>query len=509
MLLQHAPALLIILPLIAAPCCVIARNGLCAFGIALTANVLVLAMALYLFLDIVLGFGFNGTGVTHYALGGWEPPTGIEYYIDGINTSIMLLVSFISLLALVFSQASIQQEMDRSRHYLFYTGWLLCLTGLLGICITGDMFNVFVFLEISSLSMYMLIALGKEKKHAYLAAFRYLIMGSIGASFILLGIGFLYAATGTLNMLDLSQKIPAVAESKTVTVAFVFIVLGLFIKMAMFPVFSWLPGAYQYAPSSVATFLSGTATKVSLYVFVRFFFHVFDGNSGHATQLLQAILLPVSVIGFLLMSVLAMLQTDIRRLLAYSSVAQLGYITAAVSMATQAGLTAAIIHIINHGIIKAALFMSLGCIVYRLGTANIQSMGGLFKTMPWTASAFSIAGLALVGVPLTSGFISKWYLIHAALDSAWWMIAGMILVSSFIALLYIGKILEAFYFREPMTLQKNKDEQHKTNNPNPLPLTMVLPLFILIVIIIFLGVQSSFIVDTAQFAAEQLMDGMK
>ncbi|MFT7222486.1 MAG: multicomponent Na+:H+ antiporter subunit D [Cellvibrionaceae bacterium] len=498
--ISHIPALLIVLPLVAAPLCVIARNSLLAFLLAVSANAIVFLMAIYLFFRTVLMSGLYNIGASHYELGGWSAPTGIEFYVDILNAALVLLLTLISLLALCFSKKSIQKEIPEYRHYLFYAGWLLCLTGLLGISLTGDVFNVFVFLEISSLSMYMLIAMGKDKKHAVLAAFRYLILGSIGASFILLGIGFLYAATGTLNMFDLSQRLPDIENSRTLLVAFSFIAVGLFVKTAIFPVYSWLPDAYQYAPSSVTAFLSGTATKVSLYVFLRFFFHIFGTDYSFGVLFLGKLLLPLSVVGFSVMSVIAIFQTDIRRMLAYSSIAQISYIMMAISMGTEAGLVAGIVHMINHAFIKTALFLAVGCIFYRLGSARVTDMSSLIRLMPWTTSAFIIAALSLIGIPLTAGFISKWYLVLAAIDSGWWLIVLMILFSSLMAIIYLGRIIE---------LMCSGNQQDNVTDIREAPLSMLIPLWILILISLTVGINGSFVVDIAQLAADQLLGGME
>lgn len=492
MLSTHFPALVIVIPLMAAPLCIIARHATWAWVLALLANIAVLVFSASILLQVSDG------SIIRYALGGWAAPTGIEYYIDTLNAALMVLIALISLLTLVYSLPTVKKEIAAPRHYLFYAGWLLCITGLLGIVITGDAFNVFVFLEISSLSMYMLIALGQERKRALMAAFRYLVMGSIGASFILIGIGFLYAATGTLNMIDLSERIPEVSDSRTVLVAFSFIIFGLLIKAAVFPVYSWLPNAYQYSPTAVAAFLSGTATKVSVYILLRFFFSIFGVEYSFDKLFLTDVLLPLAIIGFLLMSLVAVFQTDIRRVLAYSSIAQLGYMIAAISMATHEGLTAAVIHIINHGLIKAALFMAAGCMLYRLGSAHISSVGGLVRSMPWTASAFIVAGLSLIGVPLTAGFVSKWHLVSAAMDAGWWPVAGMVLISSLLAIVYIGKIIEAFCFKPVMATEEPVKEA---------PLMMLIPLWTLVVLSIYTGIDANIIVDIASASATHLLDG--
>ena len=427
---DQLPALQIVVPLLGAPLCVLLRNARAAWGVTLFCNIVCTLVA------IALVAPTRDGQVIRYALGGWAAPTGIEYYIDIVNATVLLIVSFISSVVCLYAWNGAEKEVPLDRHYLFYTGWLLCITGLLGIVITGDAFNAFVFLEISSLATYMLISLGSER-NALTASFRYLIMGSIGASFILIGIGFLYAATGTLNMVDLSARIPLAESSRTVLIAFTFLSLGLMIKAAIFPLHAWLANAYHYAPVTVTALLSGTATKVSLYLLLRFFFNIFGTEYSFGQMLLNYILLPGAIVGFIVMSAVAIFQTDLRRMLAYSSVAQIGYIVAGICLVTPLGISAGIVHIINHAMIKAALFMATGCIIYRLGHAHIQSLGGLAKSMPVTTAAFIVAGLSLIGVPLTAGFISKFNLIAAMLERGWWIAAALILASSLMATIYI------------------------------------------------------------------------
>ena len=497
-LVHHFPALLIVLPLMAAPLCVVVRSKYVSWFTTIIISLLCLIIAASL-LNLV-----SQGDIIRYELGSWSAPSGIEYYVDISNALILLLVSGISTVVAIYSFPTVQQEISEEKHYLFYAGWLLCLTGLLGITITGDAFNVFVFLEISSLSTYMLIALGKERPHSFIAAFRYLIMGSVGASFILIGIGFLYAATGSLNMQDIANRIPDVSDSKTIIVAFSFIVIGLLIKIAVFPVHAWLPNAYQYSPSAVSAFLAGTATKVSLYVLIRFMFHVFGTEYSFGQMLLGTVLLPAAVIGFLLMSLVAIFQTDLRRMLAYSSVAQIGYILAGISMASINGISAAMIHIINHGLIKSALFMASGCFLYRLGSVHIQSVGRLISSMPLSTSAFALAGISLVGIPLTAGFISKWNLINAAISFNWWWLAGMILISSIMAIIYIGRFIQVLCFSD-----RTNSLDISGNNLREVPAIMWATTWFLLLCSLSIGLNSAFLVDLTQHAAEQMLGGMK
>lgn len=510
MLIQHLPALQIIIPLLFAPICVMLRSAKAAWYITIIASALCVVNGVLLLQQVQDG------SVIHYALGGWQAPTGIEYYIDISNALLVILVSTVSLFAAIYAFQSIKQEIASEKHYLFFTGWLLCLTGMLGILITGDAFNVFVFLEISSLSTYMLIALGKNRPHCFVAAFRYLIMGSIGASFILLGIGFLYAATGTLNMQDLALRIPAVAESRTVIVGFSFITIGILIKAAVFPLHAWLPNAYQHAPSAVTAFLSGTATKVSLYVLIRFFLHVFGKDYSFGQMLLGYVLLPAAIIGFVVMSIVAVFQNDIRRLLAFSSIAQIAYILVGICLLSVTGLSASLMHIINHGLIKSALFMATGSLIYAIGSSQLSSLPRLIGVMPLTIGAFIMAGISLIGVPLTAGFVSKWQLILAILEKGWWPIAALILFSSVMAIIYIGKIIVITCFsaktpdsKEPSQGSSIGGEAVGKSSVQEVPISMSFATWALIGLSLYLGINAEQFASLTQTAANQLLGGMQ
>jgi len=492
--MDQLPALQVMLPLVMAPLIVIIRHPMWSWALATITSVCACWISWLLLQQVA-----DGT-VIRYAIGGWEPPTGIEFYIDRANAGVALLVSGLSSLVLLYAYHSIKRTVDTSRHYLFYAGWLLCLTGLIGMVITGDAFNVFVFLEISSLSTYMLIAFGSDRQ-ALVASFRYLVMGSVGASFILIGIGFLYAATGTLNMVDLAERIPNTESPRAVLVAFSFLTVGLMIKAAVFPLHGWLLNAYHYAPIAVTAFLAGTATKVSLYILVRMFFSIFGDEYSFGTLLLNWVLLPSAVAAFLTMSLVAIYQTDLRRMLAYSSVAQIGYILAGISLATQQGLTAAVVHMFNHGMVKATLFMAVGCIIYRTGHAHIPSIERMMSRMPFTTTAFIVSGLGLIGVPLTVGFVSKFTLIGALMDEGWWPAAAMILVSSVMATAYIGRVIYLMLFREARSVNPTGTGYREA------PVLMLVPMYVLLALGLYFGLFGSQTLNVASGAAQALIGG--
>lgn len=488
-MLNHFPILQVVLPLLAAPSCLILNRGRLAWAFSLVVSALTLLISLTLLQQVLRD------GVISYALGGWDAPWGIEYRIDLLSAYVLVIISGISTVVLLAAQTSIESEIPPSQQTFFYVTYLLCLAGLLGIVATGDVFNVFVFLEISSLSTYALIAMGRNRRAVW-SAYQYLIMGTIGATFILIGIGFLYMMTGTLNMQDLAQRLPALESSHTVLTAFAFIVVGICLKLALFPLHLWLPNAYSYSPSIVTVFLSATATKVAVYMLLRFILTVFGEEFSFARQPLTEILVPLAIIGLLTASTSAIFQDDIKRMLSYSSVAQIGYIVLGIAMGTALGITAGLLHVFNHALMKAALFMALAAVAYRMGGTTISHMRGLAHTMPLTFWAFVIGGLSLIGIPPTVGFVSKWYLVMAAIELGWWPIVIFILLGSLLALIYIGRVVEAGWFGEP-----------EQNDKKEAPITILIPLWLLVIANLYFGLDTRLTENVASLAAAQLLGG--
>ncbi len=489
MLLANLPALQVIIPLVSAPACLLLRKPRHAWFCALLVSWLVLAMAVLLLKQVSIG------GSLSYPIGAWATPWGIEYRVDMASAMMILMIASIGAVVMPFALRSVPPELHNRHTGVFYTCYLLCLTGLLGIVVTGDTFNLFVFLEISSLSSYVLISLG-SKRRALTAAFQYLVMGTIGATFILIGIGLLYMMTGTLNMADLARRLPEVTDTRTMRVAFAFVTVGVSIKLALFPLHIWLPNAYTFAPSVVSAFLAATATKVGAYVLLRLFFTVFgiefSFDDMHVGEIIRWLAFAAILIG----SLVAIFQDNIKRMLAYSSVAQIGYVVLGISLSTAAGVSAGMIYMFNHAFIKGALFLAMGSIFLRLGSVEIHDMHGLARQMPWTMAAFVAGGLSLVGIPLTAGFISKWYLVSAVLASGHWPLALLVLISSLLALIYVWRVIEAAYFQEPGA------DMHKVREA---PLTMLLPVWLLIGVNLYVGIDAGVISGIVQQGAATLI----
>jgi multicomponent Na+:H+ antiporter subunit D len=485
------PALQVVLPLMMAPIALIVRNPRGVWMLTLVVTWVTLAISLSLLMQVIDG------GTITYRIGGWAAPWGIEYVLDKVGAFVLVIVSAIAAIVMSYARRSVEEEIPEQRIYLFYTMFLLCLTGLLGITITGDVFNLFVFLEISSLSSYVLISLGRDRR-ALSAAYRYLIMGTIGATFYIIGVGLMYMMTGTLNMADLATLMPAVIDTTVIQAALAFLTVGICLKLALFPLHLWLPNAYTYAPSVVTAFLAGTATKVAVYMLIRIIFTVFGGVYVFQALGVQNILMALALVAMFAASTMAIYQDNVKRLFAYSSIAQIGYIILGLSFASEIGLAAGIIHLFNHAIMKCAIFLGLGCIVLRTGRVTIQDMYGLGQQMPWTMAAIVIGGLSLIGIPMTVGFVSKWYLVRAALEAGMWPVAVLIVLSSLLAIIYVWRVVEAAYL---------KPAPENAAPVSEAPLSMLLPLWVLALASIYFGIDATATMSIALDAADVLLNG--
>jgi multicomponent Na+:H+ antiporter subunit D len=491
----HLPALQVVIPLIGALLAGLIRRGSTAFVLALVVSWTMPMVAVALLWQVL------HAGPISYHLGGWQPPWGIEYRVDLLNAFILVIVSVVAATLMPFARRSLAFEVgDRSEAWT-YCMYLLCLTGLLGIAVTGDAFNAFVFLEISSLSSYVLIALGPDRR-ALLSSFQYLIMGTIGATFYVIGVGLLYLATGTLNMVDMATRLAGAWTefSRPIVAGLAFITVGIGLKLALFPLHVWLPNAYAYAPSWVTAFLSATATKVAIYLLVRFYFSIVGGAIDIRALPIDEVIVVLSLAAMIIASLIAVFERNLKRLLAYSSVAQIGYITLGIGLANQAALTGALVHVVNHALMKAALFLAAGAIFYRVHVTQLAELSGIGRRMPVTLAAFTIAGLGLVGTPGTSGFISKWYLMVGAVDAGQWISAAAIVVGSLIALVYVGKVLEIAWLRAP------SPQTAEVRDP---PIAMLVPLVVLALATVYFGFDTEWTAGIAATVSASLLGGMR
>ncbi len=494
MLSEHAPALITAAPLFLSALVGAQQSGRFAWLVSLV------CVAGCLLLAVDMAYQVQSQTVLSYALGGWAPPIGIEFRVDALNAAILVLLAAVGLVALVFAAPSVVDEIPADKRALFYSAFLICFAGLSGVAITGDAFNMFVFFEISSIATYALIAMGHvNDRRALTASFNYLVMGTIGATFFVIGVGFLYMATGTLNMADIAQRVAETPGDRVVQVAFAFIVVGVGLKAALFPLHLWLPNGYAYAPNFVTVFLASTATKVAFYVLIRFMFDVFDPNATFTNFAFAGVIAPLAIAGMLIASAQAAFQSDARRLFAYSSVAQVGYMMLGLGVGTALGVSAGVLHLLNHAIMKGAIFVALGAFALSYGVRRIEDFKGLGQVMPFTASAFTIGTLSLIGVPFTAGFVSKFYLIQATLDRGWWWAVAAIVISSVLAVAYCYRILAVMWVQPA--------PEGALAARKRLPVLVIAPLWVLALANIYFGVNADALVNAAEAAARAAING--
>jgi len=442
------------------------------------------AIAISLACSLVLLSTVLTQGTIHYHLGGWLPPWGIEYVIDPLNGFMGVVVCIISFIVTLASKESVEKELA-GKKVRFYTIYLLLFTGLIGIVVTGDVFNVYVFLEIASLTAYALIALGEEG--APLASFNYIIMGTIGACFYLLGVGYLYIVTGSLNMADLAKLLPPLYDSKVVLIAMAFFLIGLSIKMGLFPLHVWLPDAYTYAPSAVSVFIAPLMTKVGAYLLIRVVLTIFQPSYSFQALPLGVILSWLAATAIIVGSIMALAQKDLKRMLAYSSVSQIGYIVLGLGLANKMSLLGAYLHILNHAFMKGCLFAVAMALMYRTGSRNIFNLGRIHRKMPFTMGAMVIGALSMIGVPPTAGFFSKWYLILGSIDARNWFFVAVILISSLLNALYFFRVIENAYFEEAHGHSHGEAVTGVAREREEVPLSMLIPIILLAAGILLLG----------------------
>jgi len=423
----------------------------------------------------------------HYWFGNWAPPLGIEFVVDPINGAIVVMITFIALLTAIYSTPFV-----KNTNWLYMGGYytlmaLLCV-GLSGMTLTGDVFNLYVYLEIASLAGYGLIALGGNK--GTLAAFRYLLIGTIAASLYLLGVAFMYALTGSLNMADLSVLLQGSMDNPLMLMTVALLIAALGIKAALFPFHGWQPDAYTFSHPGAAPLISGAMAKVPMYAMLRFFFYIF----GAQHLFVQHGLLIVGAFGaiaIILGSVMAIAQDDFRRMLAYSSVAQIGYIAVGLAVGNFYGLIGAVLHIINHAIMKSSLFMVIGGIRHRFGEFRISMLGQLHKKMPLTITVLVITALGMIGIPPTNGFFGKWYIMLGAVQAEQYIYVAVLVISTLLNAIYFFRVMENVFVNPPADLKEVNAPKGKLE----LPLQMLIPIVIMGIAVLALGFGNAMIAD--------------
>ncbi|MCB2187728.1 MAG: monovalent cation/H+ antiporter subunit D family protein [Deltaproteobacteria bacterium] len=432
------------------------------------------------------------SGPLEYRLGGWAPPWGIVYEVDGLNALVLVAVTSVAFLGLISGKKAIEHDYG-DRLGAFYGLFLLSLTGLVGISVTGDAFNLYVLLEVASLTGYALIGLGPGR--APLASLNYVYLGTIGASFYLLGIGYLYTITGSLNMADIARLLPPLYGSRTLLAAFSIAMVGLWLKMALFPLHAWLPRAYSLAPSPAAVLLAPLVTKVMIYVMIRLMFNVFTpayvwGEAG-VSQLVVWLAVAAIVAG----AFMALAERDFKRMLTYIIVAEVGYMVGGAWIGNRLALTGAILHIINDAAMTLCVFLAAANLSFKLGGTGFPSLEGLFKKMPWTMGALVVGAMSIIGVPPTCGFFSKWYLLRGAMAGGQYLFAAALIFSSLVCVVLFFRIFEIAYYEPLGHGHGEAGAAHGEGQPHDAgavavaeaPALMVLPLWVAAASLVALG----------------------
>ncbi len=441
--MDNYPVLIVVAPLLAA-----LLAGLAAWiEERLSYPIALAGLGLSTFFSVNVLMQVIAHGTIQYKLAGWDPPMGIEYRIDLLNAMVLLIVSGIAFLNLIASYRSVIQE-THDRIGSFYSLYCLFVTGLLGVTATGDLFNLYVLIEITSLTSYAMVAIG-DRDRGPLASLNYVFIGVIGASFYLLGVGYLYMQTGSLNMADVALILQSHQGSSTVLTAFILCMVGLWIKMAFFPLHVWLPNAYSYSPVAFSRAVAPLMTKVMIYVMIRLMITVFGYDYIFTTLHLSDVVVVLASIAILFGGVMALAQKNLKKMLAYIIVCEIGYMVGGAWMGNQLGMTGAILHILNDALMTFAIFLAVGNIVYKLKDVDLSNLTGLFGKMPWTMAGFVIAAFSIVGVPPTCGFFSKWYLIMGAFEKGAYHFAAALIISSLICAVLFFRVFEICFFSPP------------------------------------------------------------
>jgi multicomponent Na+:H+ antiporter subunit D len=476
-LISHFPILIVVVPLLASYLMPILWRWKKDFAKPIAVS----SVALSFIMSLAAAFEVIGSGPIRYHVGGWEPPWGIEIIMDHLSAYMAIVITGVGLLILIYSTEYAEKMIEKKNIGMFFALVLLLITGLSGMVVTGDLFNLFVFLEVASLASYALVPIAGRKgtKGRFEASFRYLYMGAIASTFVLLGIGLGYIVTGTLNMADFALKL-SVANTiypKLVVASLGFLIVGFSLKSALFPLHIWLPDAYAHAPAPVSALSSALTIKVMAYVIYRLFYSVFEIDILSKTNILPLLQL-LAGLAIIIGSLYAIAQTDVIRILAYSSISQIGYVILGATLLSNNGLAGGLLHIIHHSFMKGTMILAVGAVMYKTGKRNLRDFQGMGKRMPYTMGAFSIAALSMVGIPPLTGFVSKWFLLLGTVETKSYAFTFAILASSLLNAVYYLRLINYIHF---------KGDHPENTKIDEAPLTMLIPILILGLGAIFLG----------------------
>ena len=428
-----------------------------------------------------------------YIFGSYTRGIGIEFIVDEFSALMTLIVLILAILIVIYSFKDLDHEIHPTRIKGYYTLVFLMLFSLVGMIFTNDIFNLYVFVELLSLTSVAIIAI-KNTKDSIFASMKYLIMGTIGSVTVLMGSALIYMVTGHLNMTLINGEIGMVWEQYPINIllAMGFILTGFGIKAAMFPLHNWLPDAHSSAPTPSSALLSGLVVKGYVFSMAKLMYRVVGKDISTEIGITRFIII-FAVMGMIMGSVFALSQRDIKRRLAYSSVAQIGYIFMGLALATELGISSALFHVISHAFMKTALFLSAGSIIFLTGIRDVRELDGIAYEMPITMGVFAVGAMGMIGIPGTSGFMSKWYLGLAVLDAGYPELLIVILLSSFLNALYYMPIIISAYIAE------HPDRSYAPEGTcSPLPMRFSMAL--VAVGILLIGLFPNIVMDVIQLA---------
>lgn len=425
----------------------------------------------------------------------WKAPFGIVFVADTFSALLVLLTSVVALAVSIFSAVGV----GRARMlYGYFPIFHFLIMGLNGAFLTGDIFNLYVWFEVIIIASFVLLTLGGRKAQLE-GAVKYMALNILASTFFLTGIGILYGITGTLNMADLAQKIPLVANQSVVNLTAMFFLIGFGIKSAVFPLYFWLPSSYHTPPSAVAAVFGGLLTKVGLYAMFRVFTLVFTPD-----DFMKIVFLVIAVMTILTGALGALIKTNIRRLFSYLIVCHIGFIVGGLGLYTHLAILGAVFYLIHDIIIKTNLFLIAGLIRQMRGTMDMNRLGGLYGNYPKLSLVIALVLFSLAGIPPLSGFWPKIYLIEASfLVNNGWMIAGII-IGSFITLYVLAKLWASIFWKEASTdaiIQDSFAEMDASRK-----IFFVLPILLLAAVTLYLGFNAEMIINISDKIATEMMD---
>ncbi len=409
--------------------------------------------------------------------------------IDMLSVFMALIYVMLGLLATAYSMKYMERDTGLAEYYTLLLGMV---AGMMGVTFSGDFFTLFVFWELMSLTSYALVAFRKERWEPIEAGFKYLIMSAAGGATILLAMSFLYGMTGTLNFADIATGLSGVISTEWLYVTLTLIIVGFGVKAAIVPFHTWLPDAHPEAPAPISALLSGALVPTGAYALIRVLLLVF----GSIQTVWQMTLLVFAVFTMFVGNLMALLQDDIKRLLAFSTIAQMGYILFGFSIASQQGLTGSLFHIMNHAVMKSLLFLCAGAFIHQVGTRSLSKLAGIRRTMPVTSMLLAIGAVAIAGIPPLNGFWSEWMIVLAGVEVEMLPFSALMIINMLLSVAYYLRLVYVIVLKEPTPVSERGTKA---------PVSLLIPILVLAALCIAIGLHPGPFIALAQQAARAVL----